>query len=241
MLTICIDGVNGVGKDTIIEQLNTNYILKGKKVLNLREPDDIGGLKIKDYIRRTYTPDEVKYYSLTGRINTNNPSIDNFTRLFLFLASRSNNLANIQINDDLDLNDLCFINRFTLSTLVYNVKETNYSLEKMYELERSARLGYIPDLVYYLYEEPNEIYQRELKREYKYLNTIYGSDEIDKVFNIYKNITSNRIKTIKNLLDRYDKAINFLVHKENWNIIQLKNSHSLETYNYIIDDIDFRL
>lgn len=238
--SICFEGVNGVGKDTIINKIYNDFKDKYPTLI-VSEPCNINNnLLIRNVVRRNYTLDEIKYYKMTGRINEEiNNDIDPFTKLYLFMASRAYNFKKICDFSENNPNGLILLNRQTLSTLTYNVLDTGLSLDDVWVIEREARNDYIPNQIFYLYADNQEIYNRQLGRELEYLNNNYVSKDVNNFINIYKDLNKDKIQEIDNLSTAYIKAIMYYnnkyynYHNHKQRITEIENIDLEDSYNII--------
>ena len=142
---IVIEGIDGCGKTTQIEELsrwlpNSGLIKKDSKLITTREP---GGSQLGKKLRRL--------------ILDNNPNIkpSPLAELLLYSADRAEHVSKI-ISPALNKNDWVISDRFSDSTLAYQGYGRNINLEIIKNIESIVCQGEYPDLTFFLEISPEE-------------------------------------------------------------------------------------
>lgn len=105
MKTVCLEGINGCGKSTIIKTLVQILGQEGVRVLTVVNP---GTTELGNIIR-----------PLARQVKE---KIDPLTQLFLFCATKTHLINTTLFNiDNIKNYDICLMDRFWLSTYVYQV------------------------------------------------------------------------------------------------------------------------
>lgn len=131
-MIIVFEGIDGGGKSEHIKTLYDQLVKDDYKVHLYREP---GGTAIGESIRKV-----LKMPNLSRRANA-----------LLYLASRTELCTDLKRN--YQEGDVVLLDRFTPSTLAYNCT-TREEMEKMAELDKFARFGIEPDLVFQMIVNP---------------------------------------------------------------------------------------
>jgi dTMP kinase len=150
MKVICFEGVNGVGKSVICDNICETLKRENFNVIRLREP---GGSVIGEKILRPLLKNEQMVSA----------SLTPDARLYLFLASRALNANYIKSVQDVDY---IILDRYTPSTLVYNGLMEGKDLQQVYDMEKVARKDIIPDATFYIDAKDSEIVSRIWQRDY---------------------------------------------------------------------------
>lgn len=138
-MIICIEGIDGVGKTTIVNLLSAGLNRK-YKIKTIREP---GG---------TFIGELSRFLLEKGNISSA------VSRMLLYMLARSENVEHI--ND----NNIYIFDRFSPSTIAYQgVYVTDH--EKIYELEKIVRQDIVPDYTFYLFNDAEVCVEREMKRD----------------------------------------------------------------------------
>jgi dTMP kinase len=127
-LFLGLDGVDGAGKTTQCRQLAEWLTGQGHAVTVCRDP---GGTPVGDQIRSL----------LLDRAGV----IEARTELFLFMASRSALVEQV-IRPALELGRVVIVDRFVLSTVVYQGHAGGMNTGAIWELGRLATGGLLPEL-----------------------------------------------------------------------------------------------
>ena len=146
---IVIEGIDGCGKTTQIEELskwlpNSGLIKKGSKLITTREP---GGSHLGKRLRGVI---------LDNNAN-NKPS--SLAELLLYSADRAEHVSKI-ISPALNNNNWVISDRFSASTLAYQGYGRNINLEMIKNIESIVCQGEYPDLTFFLEISPEESIMR---------------------------------------------------------------------------------
>lgn len=134
---ISIEGPEGAGKTTVIEDLK-NYMLRSSAdCLFTREP---GGIAISEQIRDII-------------LNTKNTSMDGRTEALLYAASRRQHLVE-KVLPALNNGRIVVCDRFIDSSLAYQGYARGLGIEEVMSINQFAIEGNMPDLTIYLDIEP---------------------------------------------------------------------------------------
>lgn len=224
-LIICLEGPDGCGKTTQCFLLH--YCLKLNNIPNIssREP---GGSKIGESLRE---------------VLLSNSKIDPNTNILLYSAIRLNHIKET-ILPALENNKTVILDRYLLSTLVYQGQDNQELINKIIILHKEFNNNLYPSLTLVLavdseiavkrintrstnnfydkmpieyHKKIMRLYKQEIKRNYKG-NTILINANLD-IYGIHKNIIDN-INNIFNMkikpLDN-NQIINVLLQKEKSN------------------------
>ena len=212
---IVLEGVNGVGKSFIINKIHDYLAKKNYKIHSIREP---GGTRFGEKIVRPI----VKNQSMEYKLN-------DVSRFHLYMAARADNIRYIQENTD--RYDYFLIDRFTQSTLTYNLLETEYSFNQIYNIEKHARMNFIPTICFYLHGSTEMIIERVYKRDYDELIKEDGDLKLDTLRKM-----ADKTDKLKSL---YVRANMHLEKNEGWEIESVFNGSNSEfAYNKIIKKIE---
>lgn len=131
-LFITFEGIDGCGKTTQIELLKESLEKKGYTVLLTREPGAKGlGEKLRKIL-----------LNYDGEVSSNCES-------FLFLADRAQHIDTI-IKPAIDKGVIVLCDRHTDSTVAYQGYGRQLDLEQIYQLNKIATNGIIPDITFIL-------------------------------------------------------------------------------------------
>lgn len=131
-LFITFEGIDGCGKTTQIELLKEELEKKGYTVLLTREPGARGlGEKLREIL-----------LNYDGEVSSNCES-------FLFLADRAQHIDTI-IKPAIDKGVIVLCDRHTDSTVAYQGYGRQLDLEQIYQLNKIATNGIIPDITFIL-------------------------------------------------------------------------------------------
>ena len=128
-LFITFEGPEGSGKSTQLRRLAAHLRAQGKTVLESAEP---GGTPIGVQIRRIL-------------LDSKNLELRPTTELLLMFAARAQNVDE-RILPALSRGEIVLSDRFTDSTLVYQGAARGLGSEVVYEVDRIACRGLVPDL-----------------------------------------------------------------------------------------------
>jgi dTMP kinase len=140
---ITIEGGEGAGKTTLIHALAHKAQSLGHEVMITREP---GGIPIAEAIRSVILQKE-------------NTAMDARTEALLYAAARRQHLAE-KVIPALQKGALVICDRFVDSSLAYQGHARGLGLEAVWEINRFATDGCMPDLTFYLDLDPEIGLQR---------------------------------------------------------------------------------
>lgn len=148
---ITIEGGEGAGKTTLIHSLAQKAQQLGYEVMITREP---GGIPIAEAIREIILKQE-------------NIAMDARTEALLYAAARRQHLAE-KVVPALQRNEIVICDRFVDSSLAYQGHARGLGIEAVWDINRFATEGCMPDLTLYLDLDPEmglERIQRNNERE----------------------------------------------------------------------------
>lgn len=148
---ITIEGGEGAGKTTLIHSLAQKAQQLGYEVMITREP---GGIPIAEAIREIILQKE-------------NIAMDARTEALLYAAARRQHLAE-KVVPALQRNEIVICDRFVDSSLAYQGHARGLGIEAVWDINRFATEGCMPDLTLYLDLDPEmglERIQRNNERE----------------------------------------------------------------------------
>lgn len=145
-LFITVEGTDGVGKSTQVELLYKYLTEKGFSVLCTREP---GGNKISEKIRNII-------------IDNDNKEINDMTEALLYAAARCQ-LTQQVIIPKLKSGDIVICDRYVDSSIVYQGIARGIGEKTIYNINKYATKGLIPDITFFLKLNPIEGLNRKLK------------------------------------------------------------------------------
>lgn len=149
MKLISFEGIDGSGKTTLCSKVAEHYTKAGFRVVSFREP---GGSTVAEEIRRV-----VKTHKM-----------EQLSQSLLFLAARRE-LVN-QLREFRDSFDLILLDRFDISTLVYQLMSPRLSDEEadlISKLNNHIIEDFIPDATVYVYCDPEVAAERTHQRDRK--------------------------------------------------------------------------
>lgn len=126
---ITIEGGEGTGKTSIINMLIKDLINDSVNVIQTREP---GGSKIAEEIRNII-------------LNVENVNMDYMTEALLYCASRRQHLEEI-VKPALKEGKHVICDRYIDSSLAYQGYARGIGIEKIYDINKYATDGFLPDL-----------------------------------------------------------------------------------------------
>ncbi len=135
---IVFEGVEGCGKSFQSQKLFTNLKKKKINVILTREP---GGTKSSELIRNLILKD---YFT-----KNNNEKFDKYTDTLLYLAARNEHIKN-KIKPALLKKKIVICDRFTDSTLAYQVYGKKVDIKFINNIHKKILQGIKPDLVFIL-------------------------------------------------------------------------------------------
>jgi dTMP kinase len=135
---ISFEGGEGSGKTTLIEMLYNELIQLGYNIVKTREP---GGSKIAEEIRNVI-------------LNVENVAMDYRTEALLLAASRRQHLVEVII-PALKEDKIVLCDRYVDSSLAYQGYARGLGIHEVYEINKYATDGILPDLTIYIDVDPN--------------------------------------------------------------------------------------
>ncbi|WP_336790651.1 dTMP kinase [Paenibacillus sp. MMO-177] len=134
---ITIEGGEGAGKTTLIEQLAHTMQQRGKAVITTREP---GGIPIAEQIRSVI-------------LDRNHTGMDARTEALLYAASRRQHLVE-KVMPALANGQIVICDRFVDSSLAYQGHARGLGMEEVWSINRFAVDGAMPQLTIYMDIDP---------------------------------------------------------------------------------------
>ncbi|WP_027086739.1 dTMP kinase [Cohnella panacarvi] len=135
---ITIEGGDGAGKTTLISRLNEQiYIHAQQRTVPTREP---GGSPIAEAIRSVI-------------LDRKNTRMDPRTEALLYAAARRQHLMEI-VKPAIESKKIVICDRFVDSSLAYQGYARGLGMDEVWEINRFATDGYMPDVTLYLDIDP---------------------------------------------------------------------------------------
>ena len=152
---IVFEGVEGCGKSFQSKKLLNNLRKKKIKTLLTREP---GGTKSAELIRNLILKD---YFNKDTK-----EKFDKYTDTLLYLAARNEHVKN-KIKPALKKKQIVICDRFTDSTLAYQVQGKNVNINFINNIHRFILNGLRPDITFILKVSATSSKKRLVKRKTK--------------------------------------------------------------------------
>ena len=152
---IVFEGVEGCGKSFQSKKLYKKLIKKQKDTILTREP---GGTRSSELIRNLILKD---YFT-----KNNNEKFDKYTDTLLYLAARNEHIKN-KIQPALKKKKIVICDRFTDSTLAYQVYGKKVDIQFINSIHKKILRGIKPNIVFVLKVSQKSSRQRLLKRRTK--------------------------------------------------------------------------
>ena len=152
---IVFEGVEGCGKSFQTKKLYKKLIKKKIDTILTREP---GGTKSSELIRNLILKD---YFT-----KNNNEKYDKYTDTLLYLAARNEHIKN-KIQPALKKKKIVICDRFTDSTLAYQVYGKKVDIKFINSIHKKILRGIKPNIVFILKVSQKSSRQRLLKRRTK--------------------------------------------------------------------------
>lgn len=176
-LFITFEGIDGCGKTTQIELLKEELEKKGYTVLLTREPGAKGlGEKLREIL-----------LNYDGEVSSNCES-------FLFLADRAQHIDTI-IKPAINNGTIVLCDRHTDSTVAYQGYGRELDLEQIYQLNKIATNGVVPDITFILDIDIETSLQRIGKGRDRMENA--GREFFERVRNGYIEISKQEPERVK--------------------------------------------
>lgn len=176
-LFITFEGIDGCGKTTQIELLKEELEKKGYTVLLTREPGAKGlGEKFREIL-----------LNYDGEVSSNCES-------FLFLADRAQHIDTI-IKPAINNGTIVLCDRHTDSTVAYQGYGRELNLEQIYQLNKIATNGIVPDITFILDIDIETSLQRIGKGRDRMENA--GREFFERVRNGYIEISKQEPERVK--------------------------------------------
>lgn len=176
-LFITFEGIDGCGKTTQIELLKEELEKKGYTVLLTREPGAKGlGEKLREIL-----------LNYDGEVSSNCES-------FLFLADRAQHVDTI-IKPAINNGTIVLCDRHTDSTVAYQGYGEELDLEQIYQLNKIATNGVVPDITFILDIDIETSLQRIGKGRDRMENA--GREFFERVRNGYIEISKQEPERVK--------------------------------------------
>lgn len=176
-LFITFEGIDGCGKTTQIELLKEELEKKGYTVLLTREPGAKGlGEKFREIL-----------LNYDGEVSSNCES-------FLFLADRAQHIDTI-IKPAINNGTIVLCDRHTDSTVAYQGYGRELDLEQIYQLNKIATNGIVPDITFILDIDIETSLQRIGKGRDRMENA--GREFFERVRNGYIKISKQEPERVK--------------------------------------------
>nr|WP_028560756.1 dTMP kinase [Paenibacillus pinihumi] len=152
---ITIEGGEGAGKTTLIQELEQRMSASGIAVVTTREP---GGIAIAEQIRGVI-------------LDSRNTSMDGRTEALLYAAARRQHLVE-KVIPALEQGAVVICDRFIDSSLAYQGFARGLGMEAVWEINRFAIGDTMPDLTLWMDIEPEEGLKRIHKDDARELNRL---------------------------------------------------------------------
>ena len=153
---IVFEGVEGCGKSFQSKKLANNLKKKNIETVLTREP---GGTKSAELIRNLILKD---YFNKENK----SEKFDKYTDTLLYLAARNEHIKN-KIKPALQKKKIVICDRFTDSTLAYQVYGKKVSIQFINNIHKQILNGIKPNLTFVLKVSPKASKKRLIKRKSK--------------------------------------------------------------------------
>lgn len=151
---ITVEGGEGAGKTTVLDQIEHQLKQDGRDVIRTREP---GGIRIAEQIR-------------TVILDVNHTEMDSRTEALLYAAARRQHLVE-KVIPALNEGKIVLCDRFIDSSLAYQGYARKIGFNEVKEINEFAIEGHLPDLTLFFDVDPvvgmsriNADYNREVNR-----------------------------------------------------------------------------
>lgn len=178
---ITLEGGEGSGKTTVINNIEKYFKNKGRNVITTREP---GGIAISEQIRNII-------------LDVNNTTMTKETETLLYAASRMQHLSE-KVIPALNRGDVVICDRYLDSSYVYQGIARGVGIKNV-EIANNFALNYLPDLTIFLDVRPSVGLSRIKNRGKLDRLDLEAIDFHEMVYQGYKSVASmfsDRIVTI---------------------------------------------
>ncbi|MDR2008619.1 MAG: dTMP kinase [Alphaproteobacteria bacterium] len=209
---LCLEGGEAVGKSNQIKLLEKRFEENNLSCLKTREP---GGVKASEEIRNL--------------IFSNN--IASITELLLFSASRHENIKQVII-PNFEKYDVILVDRFLLSTLVYQGILGNIPIEEIIYLHEKFNFNLYPDLTIILDDSIERVMGRIQRRRDGLKNRMddFKPETHEKILQSFRNPTPlyrGKMEIIdgsnKSLMEVHENIVEIINNYFNMNITENKS------------------
>jgi dTMP kinase len=181
---ITVEGPDGAGKSTILNELYNKLVEEGRDVVKTREP---GGVSIAEQIREVI-------------LNKENTAMDIRTEALLYAAARRQHLVEVVI-PALEKGSIVICDRFIDSSLAYQGKGRGIGMTEVMNINQFAIEDKMPDLTLYFDIAPEEGLKRIAGHDSREVNRLdlESLDFHQKVYEGYQSLIEqypDRIKVV---------------------------------------------
>ncbi|QWC22892.1 dTMP kinase [Bacillus haikouensis] len=181
---ITVEGPDGAGKSTILNELYNKLVEEGRDVVKTREP---GGVSIAEQIREVI-------------LNKENTAMDIRTEALLYAAARRQHLVEV-VTPALEKGSIVICDRFIDSSLAYQGKGRNIGMTEVMNINQFAIEDKMPDLTLYFDITPEEGLKRIAGHDGREVNRLdlESLDFHQKVYEGYQSLIEqypDRIKVV---------------------------------------------
>jgi dTMP kinase len=179
---ITVEGPDGAGKSTILNELYNRLVEEGRGVVKTREP---GGVSIAEQIREVI-------------LNKDNTAMDIRTEALLYAAARRQHLVEIVI-PALEKGSIVICDRFVDSSLAYQGKGRGIGMTEVMNINQFAIEDKMPDLTLYFDISPEEGLKRIARHDGREVNRLdlESLDFHQKVYEGYQSLIKQYPERIK--------------------------------------------
>lgn len=181
---ITVEGPDGAGKSTILNELYNKLVEEGRDVVKTREP---GGVSIAEQIREVI-------------LNKENTAMDIRTEALLYAAARRQHLVEV-VTPALEKGSIVICDRFIDSSLAYQGKGRDIGMTEVMNINQFAIEDKMPDLTLYFDITPEEGLKRIAGHDGREVNRLdlESLDFHQKVYEGYQSLIEqypDRIKVV---------------------------------------------
>jgi dTMP kinase len=181
---ITVEGPDGAGKSTILNELYNKLVEEGRDVVKTREP---GGVSIAEQIREVI-------------LNKENTAMDIRTEALLYAAARRQHLVEVVI-PALEKGTIVICDRFIDSSLAYQGNGREIGMTEVMNINQFAIEDKMPDLTLYFDIAPEEGLKRIARHDGREVNRLdlESLDFHQKVYEGYQSLIKqypDRIKVV---------------------------------------------